>query len=349
MPTQNVRLVKYVFLDVVVYTKRSTEAQSYIIKSLNYIVKGAVNRYHISSESVIYIPTGDGMCIALIEADLAYDIHVTLAKEILRRIYVHNSKVQTSWKRFEVRIGINQSDNILIKDINDRANVAGAGVNNSRRIMDLADARQILVSSTVYESLHHHKDYLHAFSNEFSMKVKHGLVLKMHQFVQKGITGLNVDTPSSFVSKAEPEPKLTKLAAYYFAHAIKNEKFILNKARENTYYNNWLKLLLWFLAKDSEKASETKPYDIYVSRIMPDTGSNTIDGQFEWFFNKILADVAIDLSYVVVENAVPPPFRYNCFARMGDYLIVNSNGKEKLKRDWPEIWDEFGLGELSDE
>ena len=54
MPTQNVRLVKYVFLDVVAYTKRSTEAQSYIIKTLNYIVKGAINRYHISSESVIY-------------------------------------------------------------------------------------------------------------------------------------------------------------------------------------------------------------------------------------------------------------------------------------------------------
>jgi len=321
------------FLDVVAYTKQSSEAQSYIIKALNDIVKGTINRYHISSDSLIYLPTGDGMCIALVNAALPYDIHITVAKEILRRISVHNSRVKKRWKRFEVRIGINQSDDIIVKDINDRDNVAGAGVNNARRIMDLADGSQILVSNTVYENLHPHKEYLHAFSNEFVKKIKHGLVLRMYQFVQKGITGLNVDTPSSFVTKAEPEPKLTKLSAYYFAHSIKNEEFILDKVRQDSLNHIWLKLLLWFLAKESERVSERTTYDVYDYSIMPKTGYDTIEGQFEWFQNNVPSDVAIDLSNVVLDNALFPLPSYAYLETNTINLVINSKGKQKLKTE----------------
>lgn len=341
MPTQNVRLVKYVFLDVVAYTKRSTEAQSYIIKALNYIVKGTINRYHIS-ESVIYIPTGDGMCIALVNATLPYDIHVTVAKEILRRISVHNTRVRKNWRKLEVRIGINQSDDIIVKDINDRDNVAGAGVNNTRRIMDLADASQILVSSTVYESLHHHKAYLRAFSNEFTKKVKHGLILKMHQFIQKGVTGLSVDTPSSFVLKVEPEPKLTKLAAYYFAHSIKNREFIIRR-RGDGQNNYALVVLLWYLARDSlgkSESTEVKPYGEW----MPETRHNTLDEQFELFM-ELPFSVCCDLRDLVRDFKIGKE-NYKYFEDGWDFTIVNVEGQKKLKSDWPEIWDEFGFGEL---
>jgi len=188
--------------------------------------------------------------------------------------------------------------------------------------------------------------YLKAFT-KFTATVKHGLILDMYQLVEAGVTGLDINPPSSLVTAPTPEPKLTKLSAYYLAHAIKNEGLIVSKARETTYHNNWLKLLLWFLAKDSETASETTPSNLYATRVMPDTGSDNVEGQFGWFFDKIPADVAIELSYVVVEDAMPPPFRYNCFDTMSDHLIVNSKGKEKLKRDWPEIWEEFNLGYLT--
>ena len=106
MPTNsNIIPVKYVFLDVVAYTKRTIEAQCYIIEALNRIVKGTTNRYHISNDSLIYIPTGDGMCIALLGIDLPYDIHVTIATEILRRVWVNNSRVKYNWRKFEVRRG----------------------------------------------------------------------------------------------------------------------------------------------------------------------------------------------------------------------------------------------------
>jgi len=347
----NIIPTKYVFLDIVAYTKRTIEAQCYIIGTLNRIVKGVVNRYHISNDSLIYIPTGDGMCIAFVGTNIPFDIHVTIAKEILRRVNVNNSRVKDNWRKFKVRVGINQSDDNVVTDINDRKNVAGAGINNARRIMDLADASQILVSSTVYENLHPRKKYYRAFSGELKKEVKHGLVLRIHQLVEKDMTGLNVDMPSSLLptpKAPEPEPELPKLTAYYFAHAIKNEKFILNKARaQGGYYDNWLKLLLWFLASDSKLTSETKPGDVYIRRVMPDTSSDTIEGQFEWFLNNVPGEVAIELSYVVVDNAVPPSIRYTYLEQRSDNLVVNSKGKGKLKRDWPGIWDEFKLDELS--
>ena len=343
MATGNIIPVKYVFLDIVAYTKRTIEAQCYIIEALNRIVKGTTNRYHISNDSLIYIPTGDGMCIALLGIDLPYDIHVTIATEILRRVWVNNSRVKYNWRKFEVRIGINQSDDNIVTDVNGRKNVAGAGVNNTRRIMDLADASQILVSSTVYENLHPRKNYYHAFSKEFTREVKHGLVLKMHQFVQKGITGLNVDTPSSFVLKAEPEPKLTKLAAYYFAHSIKKRGFLIKK-RGYGQENIALAVLLWYLAVDSLGKSESTELEPYKEH-MPETRYNTLDEQFDvlvWLPFWVCCDLR-DL----VRDVKIGKENYKYFEDGWDFTIVNVQGRNKLKSEWPEIWDEFGLDEVS--
>lgn len=348
MTTSNIIPVKYVFLDVVAYTKQTIEAQCYIIKALNRIVKGAINRYHINDDSVIYIPTGDGMCIALLGTALRYDIHVAVAKEILRRVGVNNSRVKDNWRKFEVRIGINQGDDNLVTDIKGMRNVAGAGINNARRIMDLADARQILVSSTVYENLYPRKDYHQAFSSELRHEVKHGLILKMHQLVKPDTDWLDVNLPSIFIATPpKAEPKLTKLAAYYLAHSIKNEEFILRTLKGADYLHNWLKLLVWHLAKESEMLSEKKPFAIGDYSYMPKNGYSNIEGHFAWFYNNVPSDIAINLVWVVLDNAMHPLKASDYFERDTIYSLVNSEGKQKLKRDWPEIWDEFGLGEVS--
>jgi len=347
MSTTNIRLVKYVFLDVVAYTKRTIEAQCYIIKALNRIVKGAINRYHINDDSVIYIPTGDGTCIALLGTDLRYDIHVAVAKEILRRVGVNNSKVKDNWRKFKVRIGINQGDDNLVTDMNGMRNVAGAGINNARRIMDLADASQILVSSPVYENLHPRKEYNQAFGPELRHEVKHGLILKMHQLVKPDTDWLDANLPSSFVITPTPEPKLPKLAAYYFAHSIKSEDFILRKLNEGEYNHNWLKLLFWHLAKESERLSEKRPFVMQEYSYMPKTGYSNIEGHFEWFKNNVPSDIAINLVWVVLDNAIYPLKTYDYFEHGTVYSVVNSKGKQKLRTEWPEIWDEFGLDEVS--
>jgi hypothetical protein len=347
MTTDSIQPVKYIFLDVVAYTKRTIEAQCYIIGALNRIVKGAINRYHINEDSVIYMPTGDGICIALLGARLDYDIHVTVAKEILRRLHVNNSRVNLNWKKFDIRIGINQADDNLIIDIKGEKNVAGAGINNARRIMDLADADQILVSSTVYENLHPRKKYYHAFSGEYRKEVKHGLVLTMHQLISPDISGVDVNPPSNLIPATRPEPKLPKLTAYHFAHSIKNEKFFLNKARESTFNSELIILLIWFLAKESEDRSERSVHDIYTTSVMPETGSDTVEGCFEWFHENIPWEVALRICPPMLNDAVPVLMQSKYFEGIAQYLIINSEGREKLKKDWPEIWEEFNLNEIT--
>jgi serine/threonine-protein kinase len=52
-----------------------------------------------------------------------------------------------------VRMGIHSGPVNSVADVNDRASVAGAGINIARRIMDIADAGHILVSKRVAEDL----------------------------------------------------------------------------------------------------------------------------------------------------------------------------------------------------
>lgn len=342
MSTQNIRLVKYIYLDVVAYTTRTIEAQCYITQALNRIVRAVTNRYHVEESSLIYIPTGDGICIALIDTDLPHDIHIKMAREILRRIYGNNSRVIHDWKKFEVRVGINQCDDNIVTDVNGRANVAGAGINNARRVMDLADASQILVSSTVYENLHPRKTYHSSFGPELTKEVKHGLVVKMHQFVAEDIHGLNIDIPSSFTVQAKPESKLSELAAYYFAHCIQNREFIIQK-RGFGQNNYALAVLIWYLAVDSlgkSEATEVAPYEPH----MPDTAHNTLDEQFQLIM-ELPYWVCVDL-YKLMRDYMIGDDKYKYFKDGWDFTVVNVEGQNKLKSEWTEIWDEFELDKV---
>ena len=340
MSTSSIRPIKYIFLDVEAYSNRIIEAQCDITKVLNEIVKSAINRYKISNDSLIYIPTGDGICIALLDATLPYDIHITIALEILRRIWVYNNRRTDKMRKFEVRIGINQSDDNLVEDINGRENVTGAGINNARRIMDLADASQILVGRTVYESLHYREKYMRTFRS-YQARAKHDVLLEVFQYFGDNIAALNREVPSAFVPEQPPkEPSLSKVAAYYFAHSIKNRQFLLEK-RGPGQQNYALRLLLWFLAVDSLGKSESTEWDPYEEH-MPETTHNTLDEQFDIFMSlpfwvcAELGDLALEregISSKYFEDPYPS-------------LSVNIEGQNKLKSEWPAIWDEFKLGEL---
>jgi len=150
------RLAKYIFIDVVQFSKRSAEAQSDIVKSFNEIVHQVLDKHNVNKDNdddCILIPTGDGMCISLLSQDLPYDTHIQIALSTLKSISEHNEATENETRRFQVRIGINQNTDILVTDINGRKNVAGAGINMASRVMDKADGGQILVSQAVHHEL----------------------------------------------------------------------------------------------------------------------------------------------------------------------------------------------------
>jgi class 3 adenylate cyclase len=332
------RYTKYVFLDVVGFSKRSAEAQSQIVKALNTITHAALRQGGVDDQDRILIPTGDGMCIALVNIQLPYDAHIQTAFQILKLLSEHNQSTPDASRQFEVRIGVNQNTDILVEDVNDRPNIAGAGINLASRIMDKADGNQILVSQTVHDELQPSERYMNNFRAFYAVG-KHRIQFRVYQYIGAGRDGLNINLPTEFAATREVEPKLSQLAAYYFAHAITNQSFIVKAADD---YGYAVMVTLWFLAKDSVgegEATEIAPYTPHIFGEGKLSLEEVVKHNHETDF-RIQACLA---NYIQTE--LDP---YEDYLEPGAhgylYLFVNKEGKQKLQRERPKIWKDFNLG-----
>lgn len=330
---------KYIFLDVVQFSTRSAEAQSEIVHQLNVLVRQALESCEVKVDDRILIPTGDGLCIALISQQLPYDIHIQLASVIVASLNEYDEKETNESRRFQVRIGINQNTDIMVKDINERDNLAGAGINMASRIMDKADGSQILISQTVHDELQPSEKYMGNFK-PFEARGTHGLTFRLYQYVAKDCPGLNCETPSEFVKKTAAEPKLTRKVAYYFAHAIKLKKSTIRKMGYGQE-NYSLTVLLWLLAEDSNDkyyATEISPHNpkIYGQ------GKLHIDDVFNYYNSIDFWIIQMLSDYILRELS-----EYSDYLSEGGFglvrLFVNGKGNLKLKREWPDIWKELEL------
>jgi class 3 adenylate cyclase len=202
---------KYVFLDVVDFTKdRGVEVQTEIVRVLNEIVKRAVGVLFVPRRNIIYLPTGDGICIALlnIEAvtpavDKPYDIHLRLALTILKGVHEYNESIDPGRARFDIRVGVNESTDNKVKDINGKFNMAGSGINEAQRIMSLAEGNQLFVGNPVFDTLSQWEPYSNEAASFRPLKVtvKHHKVLRLHQYVGKGHPGLNTEIQETLKSQ----------------------------------------------------------------------------------------------------------------------------------------------------
>jgi hypothetical protein len=179
----SIRPVKYVFLDVVKFTaNRDVDEQSEIIAAVNAVVREALATFQYDSSnpnSVICIPTGDGLCIALMGDNADYDVHIQLACLIMELI----DKVRsTGGPKFGVRIGVSEHTDNVVSDINERRNLAGAGINTAARVMDIGDDGHIIVSEHVHATLSVRRAYANAF-RPISVEIKHGDRLNAYQLI----------------------------------------------------------------------------------------------------------------------------------------------------------------------
>ena len=322
---------KYVYLDIVGFTHgRSVESQSYLVDTLNRFVRCAIRNSNAKGNRLILLPTGDGVCVVILDKS-AYDVHILIGLDILDQVEKHNSQTQNDMHKFHVRIGINENVDNLVNDINDRMNIAGAGINMGRRIMDLADDSQILVGQTVYETLRQRDKYPTSFRS-YQTHVKHGVTLTVYQFVASGHPGLNVNIPDHFAKPAAT--KLSELAAYYMAHAMKNRDFFI---ATESHKRRAASVQLYFLAMDSVNETHTtqfsSPYNPMT--LASDSGTEEQFKQYDalpfWInaeFQNLVSKLFSDYS--------------TCFV---DYLMifVSDEGKNKLKTEQPNIWSQFEL------
>src|ERR1043166_7617923 len=152
------------FIDIVGYSKLLINQQSERLETLKAIVRGTEQFKKAQAEGkLLRLPTGDGGALVFRNSPEA---PVLCAIEI--------SKALKSHMELKVRMGIHSGPVNEITDLNEQANIAGAGINIAQRVMDCGDAGHILLSKHVAEDLEHYsrwQPYLHDLGE---CEAKHG-------------------------------------------------------------------------------------------------------------------------------------------------------------------------------
>src|SRR5438477_10925757 len=114
------------FIDIIGYSKLSINDQHAAVEELNQMVHASEQFQRAEGANrLIRIPTGDGMVLVFYTSPEA---PAQCAVEISRALKEH--------PRLQLRMGIHSGPVSGVVDVNERANLAGAGINLAKRGMD---------------------------------------------------------------------------------------------------------------------------------------------------------------------------------------------------------------------
>src|SRR5229473_4401806 len=183
-PNAELEIAHVLFIDVVGFSRLLINEQSALLAELNQLVRTTHHfRTAEAAGKLIRIPVGDGMALVFFTSPEA---PVQCALEICKALQEH--------PHIQLRMGIHSGPVDPVTDVNDRSNVAGAGMNIAQRIMDCADAGHILLSKRVAEDLAqygHWKSRLHDLGE---IEVKHGAVVSVFNLYGEGFGNSQVPT-----------------------------------------------------------------------------------------------------------------------------------------------------------
>src|SRR5438105_1235786 len=163
------------FIDIVGYSKLLVKQQSELLRELNEVVSGTNEfRQAESAGKLIRLPTGDGMALVF---RTNTEAPAQCAMEIARALKNHPA--------IQLRMGIHSGPVNEVVDVNQRTNIAGAGINMAQRVMDCGDAGHILLSRHVAEDLEQDDRWRPLLHDLGEWEVKHG--------VRVGVTNLYSD------------------------------------------------------------------------------------------------------------------------------------------------------------
>src|SRR6058998_3186232 len=188
------------FIDIVAYSKMSTDDQRTAIDKLNRIVQSTDEFRKAESENhLLKIATGDGMALIFYHSP---EDPVECALEISRAIKEQHSNLR-------LRMGVNSGPVSGVVDVNGRANVAGAGINLAQRVMDYGDAGHILLSKRVAQDLEQYARWRPLLHELGTCEIKHGGTLTLINLYSDEIG--NPQVPNKFreqtdATKIEADP-----------------------------------------------------------------------------------------------------------------------------------------------
>src|SRR6266511_54334 len=163
------QIAQILLIDVVGYSKLLVNEQIELLQQLNRIVRStACFRAAESKGKLTRVPTGDGMALLFFRSP---EQPAQCALEI--------SQALKDYPHIELRMGVHSGPVNQVTDVNDRPNIAGAGINVAQRVMDCGDAGHILLSKRLADDLveyRHWRPYLHDLGE---CEVKYGLRLHL--------------------------------------------------------------------------------------------------------------------------------------------------------------------------
>src|SRR5437867_2508643 len=160
----HLEIAHVLFIDVVGYSKLLVNEQREVVEQLNRTVRRTPQfRKSEAAGKLIRIPVGDGMALVFYQTPKE---PVQCEMEIARALKNH--------PQIRLRMGVHSGPVDQVKDVNDRLNVAGAGINIAQRVMACGDAGHILLSERVAEDLAQDKLWQPHLHELGEIEVKHG-------------------------------------------------------------------------------------------------------------------------------------------------------------------------------
>src|SRR5438094_715237 len=164
---RRLEIAHVLFVDIVGYSKLLLNEQSEILDELNEVIRSAEQvRLAQDAGALLRLPTGDGVALIFRGSPEA---PAQCALEIARALKNH--------PKLQLRMGIHSGPVNEVTSADDRANIAGAGINIAQRVMDCGDAGHILLSKRVAQDLESHERwrcYLHDLGE---VRVKHDVAV----------------------------------------------------------------------------------------------------------------------------------------------------------------------------
>src|SRR6266700_5095432 len=192
------------FIDIVAYSKMTTDDQRAAIEKLNQIVQSTDEfRKEESENRLLKLATGDGMALIFYHSP---EDPVECALEISRAIKEQHSNLR-------LRMGVHSGPVSGVVDVNDRTNVAGGGINTAQRVMDCGDSGHILLSRHVAEDLAEYERWRPFLHDIGTFELKHGVPVSVSNLYSDEVGNANLPTKLQAVRKRRAHVRWAEIGA----------------------------------------------------------------------------------------------------------------------------------------
>ena len=176
-PDLPLEIAHLLLIDVVGFSKLLVNEQIEVLQELKRIVRGTdCFRVAEANDKLIRVATGDGMALSFFQSP---EEPVRCALDISKALLQH--------PHIQLRMGIHSGPINRVRDVNDKTNIVGSGINVAQRVLDCGDAGHILLSAHIAEDLAEYRHWQPCLHDLGECEVKHGLRLHLFNLYKDGL------------------------------------------------------------------------------------------------------------------------------------------------------------------